>query len=132
MKAMRTLRIDPDGSVTASDLAPLAAATAERDHLTVVVCAAPFLPNDTIWVGVLDDFGAADLPLNRKGWALYGRSPLYGPVFFGADDDRNIPVDVAAMLRRDLEDWPIPELAAAVVLGPEPPRPDMLAERPTS
>lgn len=125
-----TLRIDIDGSVTAVEGTAADAAREEfNDLTTVVVCGAPMLPHGT-WVLHLDDFGAQDLPVNPKAWALYGRSPIFGPVYFSADGGGHIPPSLVKMLTSPIEEW-VPEPALSAVLG-EVERPPMLSPRPGS
>ena len=41
----------------------------------------------------IDDWGQTKaLPLNRKAWALYGRSPIHGPAVFHRDEGEG-PLD---------------------------------------
>jgi hypothetical protein len=124
------LRIDPDGTVTELLGTALEAGHTEFKFTTVVTCAAPFLPTDEVWVGVIDDFGAESLPLNRKAWGLYGRSPIYGPMFLGTDSHHDVPAEVAAIIALPLTEWPIPERAVQYLTETQPERPNMLSERP--
>lgn len=130
MTGVRALRIDPDGSVTRLDEFAWTAGQAEFDHTTVVTCGAPFV-GQSVHVLVLDDFGAADLPLNRKAWGLYGRSPIYGPVFVGRDDGDEVDEELAATVEAAIGDWPIPSHVAELLTTDNPSRPGMLADRPT-
>lgn len=124
-------RIDVDGTVTARWTNALDAARAELTSTTVVSLSAPILPSSHVWVGVLDDFGAADQPLNRKAWALYGRSPIYGPMYVAADGGSELPAEVVAIISTPIEEWPIDDYPKSVVLGDEPPRPEMMMPRPS-
>jgi hypothetical protein len=103
------IRIDPDGLVVRYDDPDLARylATGQFDGQTdVVVLAAPFLPPG-LYVGFIHDWGKViGLPLNRPAWALYGRSPIFGPMFVKRDDDG--PLDPA--LCDMLEQGAIPSL----------------------
>lgn len=127
-----TIRIDPDGTVTHIDGDVLTAARAEFAQTTVVTCQAPILPGG-IWVGVIDDFGAQDQPYNPKAWALYGRSPIFGAMFFGADGQADgsgfVPEFLAEIISLPLDEWNLPE-QVLTVLTTEPERPDMLGRRP--
>lgn len=127
-----TLRIDPDGTITELPEGPLDAARAEFQWTSVVTCRTPFLDPDMVFVGVIDDFGAADRPINRKAWGLYGRSAIYGPMFFGRDITGHVPPEVIAIVTHEIADWPIPDQAKATLMHSEPDRPDMLHERPES
>lgn len=65
-------------------------------------------------VGYVDDFGYSNpsYEINRKAWALYGRSPVVGPMVVGADDGRDLdPGFVTALLAGD--EWMEPEWIAA-------------------
>lgn len=83
------IRIDPDGTITdieGDDL--FAVAQPMFDSIDVVTCRAPFF--DGFLVGAIDDWGRSmGLPLNRKAWACYGRSPIFGPMFIAHDQDDN-------------------------------------------
>jgi hypothetical protein len=92
---------------------PAAQAAAELipGPLTVVTCHHPNL--DRTYVLFLGDFSAVDgSPLNRRGWALYGGSPLYGMCVMGADDRDPIDPEVIDMVTD--EAFPPPELTAAM------------------
>lgn len=124
-----TVRIDPDGSVTEVPGKALDCGHDAFGHCTVVHCTCPLLPEHRLWVGIVDDFGAQDQPLNRKAWALYGRSPIYGTMFLGRDDGGSITPALIAVLAEPLEHWPVPDTALAILNGPEPDRPAMLVRR---
>ena len=54
---------------------------------------------EAVIVGIIDDFGIANgLPLNRTAWALYGGSPIYGPMFIAQDDHELLPEQLVAAL----------------------------------
>lgn len=121
---IRTLRIDPDGTVTPMTLPLLDAARQYHDVTCVVTCRVPILPDYITFVGIVDDFGAFASPYNPKGWLLYGRSPIWGTMFFGADRDLPLSDDVIDMITSDIEYWPVDPQVLAIVhdepLRPEP------------
>lgn len=92
-----TIRIDPDGTVerldarTFTELREVATATLATDSLSVELlgrCNEYSLSLTGLCIAVIDDWGATKgLPVNAKAWALYGRSPLVGPVFVGLDSN---------------------------------------------
>ncbi len=112
----RVLRIDPDGTVTATlDDSLLKAANREFDgRAGILTCAAPFLHEHSAgtWVLAVHDEGwLLDMPVNRKAWALYGRSPLVGVAFLALDGSTTQPMMPGAVpdiIRQDLTNWPIP------------------------
>lgn len=126
-----TLRIDPDGSTAVVDKPLMTAATDEHRHTSVVVCAGPVVDGRPLHVMFIDDFGAEDQPINRKAWALYGRSPIYGVALLGLDGDAGeLADDLVELLAKPLDEWPmIPPQALAALTGDEPPRPEMVARR---
>lgn len=129
---MRSIRIEPDGTVYDLDDNAVLAAHDEFKHTTVVTCSCPMLPvipGDVPWVMVVDDFGAQDAPLNRKAWALYGRSPIYGVAFVGRDDDGPVTQGLFNVVKREIDQWPIGSYAKALFADVEPARPPMLATR---
>lgn len=88
------VRIDPDGTVT---LQPgtnaLAMARGHFSDLTSVVTLVHPLMG-SILVGYIDDYGLRNQrPLNEKAWALYGRSPIVGPMYVRTDDGSPLPDD---------------------------------------
>ena len=97
------VRIDPDGSTHHLDdryvLVHAQAAWRERDVFTLTN---PVFDPDT-FVGIVEDYSFNARPLNIKGWVLYGRSPLFGPMFVGRDDGRPISRYVLSWLDQD---WP--------------------------
>lgn len=110
----KIIRIDTEGDVTlieGSDL--LARAGEEFSALTVVSChIAPILQDymPPVFVLALDDFGAEDMPINYKAWALYGRSPIYGTAFFAYDGDAeaprpDLPEVLVQTITRALDTW---------------------------
>lgn len=123
-----SLRIDPDGTVTHLDAPALEAAHAVFDHSTVVLLHAPFLTG--FHVGIVDDFGAADLPINRKAWALYGGSPIYGPMFVGSDATGHVDPTLAELIERGIDKWGLEPHTIRYLQTVTPERPPMVAERP--
>lgn len=74
----------------------------------VVVLHAPMLPTAADpWVGFIDDWGMVKhRPINMKAWALYGRSPIYGPMVLRNDDPSTpIPAEFIRMICLDVESW---------------------------
>lgn len=127
-----TVRVDPDGTVTVVEGSALVAAQATWSHLSVVTLGAPFLPDDRTWVGTIDDFGAADSEINRKAWGLYGRSPIYGPMFVSEDGGGDLPSEIVEMISRPIVSWPIERRVADLLCDFTPDRPEMLHDRPES
>lgn len=113
---INVLRIDPDGTVTThEDADPLKLGAKAFDGQTdVVTCRNPFVSE--VSVGVVHDWGAVGgMPLNEKAWALYGRSPIFGPMFYSLDSPyAPLPDDLVAMLLSD-EDWIDPRVRAEMV-----------------
>ncbi len=101
------LRIDPDGTIIEIDDPDLLGVSrAAFDGSTqVVACAAPWLPGH---VGVVHDWGRTEgMPLNKKAWACYGRSPIFGPMFLAYDQDEaggrpELHPEIAEILQSDL------------------------------
>lgn len=113
----KIVRIDPDGSVHDIDGENLiAAARAAFETIDIVTCRAPFY--DGFLVGAIDDWGRTKgMPLNRKAWAAYGRSPIYGPMFLAHDQDEaghRVHLDDAlvALLHQPLDEIVRPEVLA--------------------
>lgn len=77
---------------------------------TVVTLRSPVVapwddPNDPL-VGWIYDWGKVmGLPVNLKAWALYGRSPIYGPMLVASDHRRPLDPEFIAMLGRPIEGW---------------------------
>ena len=127
----QTVRIDPDGKITElAEDGHEAASIAFGSSVTVVTCAAPMLPPG-VFVGWIDDFGAQDLPLNMKAWALYGRSSIFGPMILGMDSGGPVPAHVIDMLNEPIEAWVPAETVAYMREHEHDPRPRMMAPRPT-
>ena len=103
---MHVLRIDPDGTVTDGGPLALEAAKAEFGPTTDVVSLQnPICGSGRVTVGVSHDFGIREgLALNRKAWVLYGGSPIYGPMFVGDDDHRELDAHFVETLLGDT-DW---------------------------
>ena len=133
---MRSIRIDPDGTVTPHDKPALDASHEMFDATSVVTCRAPVLApymdgDFVIFVGVIDDFGAQDQPLNEKAWACYGRSPIYGTMFLGIDGGSSVGLtELTATLTRSIEDW-VDAAVLAIMRQPQE-RPEMMTPRPPS
>lgn len=112
---VNVLRVDPDGTVTAYEGAdPLRLAGEAFDGRNeVITCRNPWTRRTT--VGVVHDTGRLDgLPLNEKAWALYGGSPIFGPMFYSLDlPYPPLPDEVVAMLLSD-EDWIGDDIRAAM------------------
>ena len=103
--ATHVLRIDPDGAVTKTDYYnSLDAGKALYDSTSVVTCRHPLL-DDGIHVGVIDDFGADSLPTNRKAWALYGRSAIFGTMFLARDDRESLWDGMIETVTGPIESW---------------------------
>lgn len=126
-----TLRIDPDGTIQTLDGDVFTCARAEFKFTSVLHCRAPFLDDGShaVYVGIIEDFSAQDMPLNRKAWALYGGSPIYGPMFFGRDETGYVTGEIADMVRSPITEWRIPDEAIEVITTMVPERPAMLARR---
>lgn len=62
---------------------------------------------DIPWVGVIDDWGMTKRrPINWKAWALYGRSPIYGPMVVKPDSPaETIPDDFVKRIAAPIEEW---------------------------
>lgn len=83
-----------DGTDVVMLASPVAAAWRNRRHRRVVPL-----------VGYIDDWGATKHPVNMKAWALYGRSPIYGPMVIKDDLDLDLPAGLVDMLERSIDDW---------------------------
>lgn len=77
---------------------------------TVVTLTSPILatwrdPGDP-WVGWVFDWGIPmGLPVNRKAWALYGRSPIYGPMLLATDLREPLPDGFLSVVASPIEEW---------------------------
>jgi hypothetical protein len=103
--------IDTDGRVV-TELAArperTAAAFIGTEHLSVVTCHHPALAGTHVLY--VDDFGLTlGRPLNRKAWALYGGSPIYGPAVLLRDDHDDLDPDILEALAAE---FPDPEISA--------------------
>jgi hypothetical protein len=125
---LMSLRIDPDGTIKHFAGSAMDAAYTEIEACSVVTCRAPVIPEHLLMVGVIDDFGADGLPINMKAWALYGRSPIFGPMWFGSDVDGDVPFDLAQTIRQPIETWVHAGVIEFMLANQD--RPNMLAERP--
>ena len=103
------LYITPDGQVTELAGTDILKVAHNLFTSTEVVPCVEY--HGEIMVGVIEGFGRLDgLPINEKAWALYGRSPIFGPMLFGVDltEDEGrvdpIPQPLAALLLGDT-DW---------------------------
>lgn len=106
------LRIDPDGTVTpVEQIDVLAAARAELRECDVNTLRSPFTNDDT-YIGIGADWARVEgEPLNVKAWALYGRSPICGPMYVALDSNEDgpalrdpLPEPFVSMLTSD-DDW---------------------------
>lgn len=105
---MRSLLIPTAGKVADSPAEPgtLARAALNTDQLDVVMARA--LGRDRVYVLHIDDWGKTKgLPINRRAWALYGGSPIYGTAVLSADDGG--PID-EALIELISSDFPPPEV----------------------
>lgn len=83
----RSLVIPPEGLPTGSEEEPdvLARTLLQTASLDVVIARA--LGRERLYVMYIDDWGMTkELPINRRAWALYGASPIYGLAVLCADD----------------------------------------------
>jgi hypothetical protein len=110
----KIIRISTDGEITRLEGGDMIAASHEEfSHSSVVVCRdAPILAefSSGLFVMVIDDFGAEDMPLNPKAWALYGRSPIFGTAFFAYDSYEgngrpDLPDAMIDRITEPLEAW---------------------------
>jgi hypothetical protein len=83
------LRIEPSGEVLRYD-EPCGDDLARYefgDQIDVVTLRAPIIPEGHLLVGFIHDWGRTlGHALNRKAWALYGGSPIYGTMFVQSDE----------------------------------------------
>lgn len=111
------VKIDPDGAVTTE-----ATVIAEFERLMlnegeVVILGSPLLApyrdNQTDpYVGYVHEWGAVHggpgngpMPINRKAWALYGRSPIHGPILVVRDLRGPLPDEFIEMVSKPIEEW---------------------------
>lgn len=108
--------IDPDGTVRKfahMDLIAAADGVIGADRTSVITLGGyPGIPTEgPTLVGFIADFGAtAGEPLNPKGWALYGRSPVHGTIVVGFDaadpaNRPNLPDAFVKLLESPVADW---------------------------
>jgi hypothetical protein len=102
----KVIRIEPTGEIIHVDGGAIGLADIAFDgDVDVVTCTSPLLPPG-VYVGAIDDWGLAkNLPVNMKAWALYNRSPIFGPMYFADDNGADLPDDVLAMLAEPIESW---------------------------
>jgi len=127
------LRIDPDGTITPMAGDALTIAQDTYKHTTVVSCGSPLLHpygDPRSFIGVIDDFGAQDLPANMKAWALYGRTPIYGTMWLAHDYKIEIPAELIATLSEPVESWVDKDVLAHCADVLKEGRPEMLGKRP--
>jgi hypothetical protein len=130
----KIIRINTDGDITRLEgWDMLARASEEFASTSCVACVlAPFLRELGVFVMVIDDFGAEDMPINMKAWALYGRSPIFGTAFFGYDSDEgggrsDLPESLIDMVSQPIESWVDAPIIAHMKANAV--RPDMLITR---
>ncbi len=122
MNDIYVLRIDPDGTVFAVSTQRggyrYAANAAQKEggieSIDIVTLRNPILGRG-VFVGAIDDRGATHdppLPVNRKAWALYGRSPIHGPMWLANDDNEPLDTMLIDMLTGD--EWINDELDNAM------------------
>lgn len=109
---MKCMLIPVDGVCVASpdDPAALARRTLDTEALDVVKVRGL---QGAVHVLYVHDWGKViELPINRRAWALYGGSPIYGPAVLARDDELDLTLDVTLLLAE--EDFPGPEINAAM------------------
>lgn len=107
----KAVLIRPDGTVIATE----SLAEAERSRLemvgsSVVMLRSPlarhFGGDPVPYVGWVDEYGEVkQLPVNRKAWALYGRSPIYGTMVVRNDLHTNLQPGFINTITKPIEDW---------------------------
>jgi hypothetical protein len=104
--------IETDGTVVTDQAVVEAARIAiEAGGADVVALDSPLTPREpALFVGWIDDWGVTKgRPVNMKAWALYGRSPIHGPMVVA--NDLGFPVgELAAKVSRPIEEWVAPEI----------------------
>lgn len=109
---MRCILIPVEGTCVISPDDPAAVARRALDTDSLDVVAVRGL-QAILHVLYVDDWGKVkDLPINRRAWALYGGSPIYGPAVLARDDQLDMTLDVTMLLAED--DFPGPEINAAM------------------
>lgn len=103
--------LSPDGTVREyTDLRQ--AKTEFAENYEVVSLHHPMFAS-TLHVGMVGAYSALDgSELNRKAWALYGGSPIYGPMLMFPDDGTSIAAEVATALLGN--EWLTPDIEASM------------------
>ena len=125
---MRCIKIPVEGPIEWVDTDSLIGSTG-YEYETVVTLKTPLLTNEPVHVGVLDDFGGQDLPLNSRAWALYGRGPIHGTMIVGRDDGRHVSDGLYEIISEPIEKWVPAEVRQ--FMDDTYRRPEMLSQRPT-
>ena len=125
---MKAIKIPTEGPIEWVDVQSLIGSTG-YEHETVVTLRTPLLGDGPIHVGVLDDFGGQDLPLNSRAWALYGRGPIHGTMIVGRDDDLDVADWLYETISEPIEKWVPADVRQ--FMDDSYRRPDMLTDRPT-
>jgi hypothetical protein len=137
----KVIRIDTAGEVTRLEGGDLLRLAHEEFEATDVVAChiAPILEDymPPMFVMVIDDFGAEDMPINYKAWALYGRSPIYGNAYFAYDASSDadatqrpdLPDVLVETVTQNLDLWVDEPVIAGMKIARD--RPEMLTPRPT-
>lgn len=132
----KVIRIDTAGEVTRLEGGDLLHLAHEEFTTTDVVAChlAPILQEHLppTFVMVIDDFGAEDMPINYKAWALYGRSPIYGNGYFAYDSEetggrRDLPESLIDTIAQPIDTWVDAGVIAHMNIPQD--RPEMLASR---
>jgi hypothetical protein len=117
----KCIRIDPDGTITRCQGEAFDEAHNHFTGLCEVVTLAQEIEGrhikfDEILVGWIDDLGRyKPLPLNKKAWALYGRSPIVGTMFVADDYGSDLRDLLIERLRAPFEDLTTEGLRLAMV-----------------
>lgn len=110
---MRCLVIPTDGPCFDSDSDPATIAKELLATSSLDVVMARALGRDPLHVLHIDDWGKTkELPLNRKAWALYGGSPIYGLAVLSADSGGPLDQHVVTLVSDD--EFPDPATRAAM------------------
>ena len=110
--------VRPDGTVETDATVVAEFQETMRSQGTVVTLASPVArphwSGPEPLVGYVFDWGRVDgLPINRKAWALYGRSTIHGPMLIGLDNRAPLSPEFVQMVSSSIEDWvPVEALAA--------------------
>lgn len=108
---MRSLIIPVEGDCTTTIDEPNTAARVLLGTEMLQVVSARALGRERIYVLYIDDWGKTnERPINRRAWALYGGSPIYGLAVLAADDQA--PIDPAIIELVTGADFPPPEVLA--------------------